>query len=490
MPGDRLNAQDYGTGLDLIDRHPWFVAVGAEIQTPVPCDGLEGFDELDSEMMKRGTLAQNNIRWDWVAEQSAALLREKCKDLRLLAFLVHAVPRCEGDVEALALTAAVTARFLLRWGSIAEPRGKQATAQLARIVDTLEQQTEKVRNRPFDEALRAVIAAALHRCAETIAETAPDLGIRLAVLPSKLEAFETPSKSREGATRSNAPSPPQSHPKPPATGSIPAAPRSENLHLDAGNERALKQALATVADFLLSLDPAHPLSYRLRRFATWYGVASTPPIKSGERTVAPAVSESTAETYRIAAERGQADIGIAQKLERSTHLQPFWIEGQWLAWRLANACGRTLVADAIHAETFRFTRAVPDVCALKFADGAALVPPHVADWLASGGEEKAPAKNRGGDGDAGANDAVRSAREKAQTGELAEALKALDAAKPQTKGVRAGVLWEVQVLEALSDWGLKAHASLQAERIATSVETLTVPEWEPDLIERLKRLRT
>ncbi|PYE85288.1 type VI secretion system protein TssA [Phyllobacterium leguminum] len=505
MAGDENRPADYLTGLGWVDTHPWMIAVGADVPGAQPQgmqpDDWEEFQDIETEMMKRGTLAHGQIRWNWLAEQCELLTRERTKDLRLLAILLQCLPHSTVPARA-PLAAALVARFMTLWGKSAFPAGRVRAREIGRIGDLLEGFISKAIAQ--DEHLEpneiAATASAIECCSAIFAETAPDLGIRFAILPARLEA----------AAKEEAP-PPKSQPAvakhPDSSSSATAtalrapetpAPRPESLRLDTGNERALKQSLTVVADFLLGQDAGHPLSYRLRRYATWYGITSLPPIKSGSRTVLQPVSEDVAEGYRIAAERGQAGADIVQKLERSCHLQPFWLEGQMLAYRLARACGRVEAAEAIRSETQRFASSLPGLEPLCFTDGSPILTPDARQWLGN----RADTDRRAGfhpDSGNGASDSaamvggdlqsvVRTAREKGKEGDFAAAMQLLDGARGSESSPRERAIWELVILECLSDWGMKSHAASQAARLKEAIAGKTVEEWEPELLKRIGRI--
>ncbi len=458
---------------------------------------MDEFQDIESELMKRGTLAHGLIRWPWLGEQAAALLQTQAKDFRLLSTLLQAVANSPAEPR-LPFGTALAARFLTLWGANAYPRGRGRAPHLLRVVETVETLVAKAGGDFNGVEELAACKTALHACANALAEIGPDLGVRLAVLPARLEeevsARQTAcvQKRAELDSISAAISPPAR--RPPSE----PAPKPESLRLDASNERALKQSLSTLADFLLSLDLANPLSYRLRRFATWYGIVSAPPIKSGMRTVLQAVSDDIAETYRTAAERGQTSHDIAQKLERSCHLQPFWLDGQMIAHRLARVCGRDAVARAIKEEVTNFVGTIPGLDEFSFSNGAAILPPEVAAWLGSVDLDKGALQasqmlpqhldHASPSFEHDMARIVQEARAMESAGDLAGALTLLDRAQVSKGDNRGKAMLELVMLECLNDWGMKSHACAQATRLRQTISQLTVAEWEPGILGRIGKL--
>lgn len=491
---------DFSTGVNSIDRHAYVLAASAALAGPDPCgepaDAHESFQDIEAETIKRGTLRQGQIRWKLVETESSRLLTQ-CKDLRILVALLQSLAH-EETHQRFALALQITATFLSRFAKDAHPRSRLKPKLAGRLAEALEQLTPKT-GADFEEAgILSGCCTAARVCANALAEIAPEVGLTLAGLPARLEALNAPPKPRSEQASSRTGADGASRQSSSGEGILDhAAPRPESLRLEIDNERALRQSLSVVADFMLRLDLANPLSYRLRRYATWFGVAAPPPIRAGQRSVLTPVSEEAVDRYRSAVDRGQADLDMIQRLERSCHLQPFWLEGQWLACRLAQAAGRAGVADAIRDEVGRFFTALPAIRTLCFADGSPMMPDEVAHWLtapALGPQAVLPADvgsessdiTGGPEGDMQA--LSRSARTLAKQGDLAAALTSLDQAKLSARSPRVRTLWEVTLIEMLNEFGLKSHAQTQAQRLREAMGGVPAAEWEPELFRRLTRL--
>jgi len=266
------------------------------------------------------------------------------------------------------------------------------------------------------------------------------------------------------------------------------APRPHDLVLDSSNERALRESLAKMADFLFELDPALALSYRLRRYASWYGMREQPALKKDDATIILPPSEESVDLYRQAVAQKQTDLDIAKRLERSCFLQPFWIEGHYLAWNLAQIRGTKQVASAILEEVGQFAKTAPWLERLQFASGLPFMPDEVRNWLAN---HNSPASAHAVNASApGEGSFVDEARNLAQAGEMAAAIEKMENARPPSGTLRERTLWEIANLEILGEWGMKTHAGLTAARLEEAVSLLTVAEWDGGILERLRRLKS
>lgn len=502
---------DMLTGIAWIDSSPLFLAVaGAAVgnETGGESSALEDhevFEEIETEMMKRGTLAHATIRWEWVCAQCALLLQTQAKDFRLLLYMLLSLPHLKDCPAPLTFGGVLTAAFIRRWGEAATPAGRRRTAAARKIVDALAGLAGHAAKYGVAPELVGLTGDALRQLPDFFADISPDLRESLLALPRQVEdATAVEQAAAPLAAVKNGQSA-ESYPLQAAGQGVPAAVRGEatnaalqqtlpeTVHLDPRNERGLKQSLAAIADFILALDASNPLSYRLRRFATWYGV-SAPPLKKDEKTVIQPVSENAADSYRQAAARGQADLEIVHKLEKSCHVQPFWIEGQYLACQLASAGGREKAADAIAEETDNFILLHDWFFRLQFSDGTPFITENVCEWLAKARQKKTVPQGSAAPEHADLNndmqEFVLEVRKKAKNGQMQEAMEMLENSRYAQQSPRETALWELLVMECLNDWGLKQLVSMQARRLETEITGKTVADWEPDLIKRARRLTT
>lgn len=494
----------YQSDIAWIDVHPAFRGIEAKISDEQPAgfpiDDHPLFEEIDAEMMKRGTLSHGSIRWDFVMEQSILLLEKEAKDLRLVTFVLHCLPQMSDITHPLPFATHLVACFLHNWGKNFYPTARAGGRQLARLVDILDGLIAQATQDGIDDIYQTGIMQALMLAGEAMAEYAPDLGIRMSALAARVEKIELP------AATSSAPSQPQtSHPAPSAqnrgnasAGSSepqaqPAPLEPEKLILDSSNERGLKQSLSYVADFLLDFDVTHPLSYRLRRYASWFDILAAPPIKTGEKTVIPALSQDAADNCRLTVERKATDADSVKRLERICHLHPFWIEGNHIAWRLAHVHGREEVLAAIGEETVKFVTASPWLHELCFADGTPFLTDETKAWLGMLQHKSTDSTAPSASSHAIENhvlELVEEARALATGGDMAAALKLLETTHATFSSPRAQTIWEILTLECLHDWGMRAHSATQAARLEATIKDLPVAEWDAEILTRLQKLKS
>lgn len=492
------------TGVDWIDRNPLFIAVGSSLQKPEKQGNdlkeNELFDEVDTEMMKRGTLNHSSIRWDWVCEQCAKLLSQESKDFRLLLYILQSLPNVKNYSAPLTLGTVLTSRFIGIWGDVAYPITRKRLPTIRKIIDALETLIDHSKKFNLEQENIELSARSLRQCVDFFKKFDRNFEQQIFSMANSIEAAviadeNDGSHSLEKIIKEPFKPKPILEIKDNDGSSQTLELHPENLVLNEKSERALKQSLTIVADFILHMDIENPLSYRLRRFATWYGITNAPEQRRKDdlKTVILPVSANALDEYRTAAERGQTDFDIAYKLERSCHNQPFWIEGQYLAYKLAVICNRQLAAEAIYETTYSFVNKTDWLKRLQFADGSPFMPDAVRTWIetydrasTTGASHLRVQENEmiGSEMQA----IVLEAREKANHGNTNEAIRILESAKPNQDTPRSKTLWEMLMLECISDWGMKNLVSAQAKRLKTDIENMMVKDYEPDIINRISRL--
>jgi type VI secretion-associated protein, VC_A0119 family len=490
------------TGVEWVDNDPLYHSIGSELTNSPPqgtdLEENDTFDEIVSEMMKRGTLNQSSIRWEWVCDGCKSLLKEKAKDFRLLCYILLCLPHLKKYKDPLTLAAMITFRFFDLWGASAYPSKEKRLTVFRKIVDAMEHIVEISLAQETKQEHIDLISKKLKQSANFIERYDSELAQKMTMLSNRVEVSallneDSGLPSLEKILKQPVKTKPVLEVKDKNdSNDLAIELHPENLTLDARHERSLKQSLTSVADFILTFDVENPLSYRLRRFSTWFGIHNAPERKRKDdnKTVIQPVSANALEEYRVAAQRGPMDTGIVQKLERSCNIQPFWIEGQYLAYKLAVICERIYVADAIWDETYRFYSKFDWISQLQFSDATPFVPDEVKEWLegrkVSNPHQRLAISNEMIDTEM--QQIVRQARDKANNGRLDEAISLLENSRSSSNSPRSQTLWEMLMMECLSDWGMKTLVNVQAKRLEQDISNMSVKQFEPELLDRIDNL--
>jgi len=492
-------SETYKSGIDWIDHHASMRAICQPLEKNSEEDLDENliFEEIEGEIIKRGTLTHNTIRWDFVLEQASFLTEKEAKDFRLLTFiLLSLAPLAPSPTlpSPLPLALNLVAAFVEKWGSVATPQGRARDRALTRLIDALDSMIKKAEENGLEAHYRPVITQAFEKMEQIWPALSADTDTKFKSFARRIENIAEDEVIETASSSTRAPEVGQSNKaKSPSSSSSAAsattaqAPRSGDLILDSSNERALRESLAKMADFLFDLDPAQPLSYRLRRYAGWYGMREQPALKKDEATIIMPPSEESVDLYRQAVVQKQTDIELAKRLERSCYLQPFWIEGHYIAWNLARYRGALSVANAILEEAAQFAKNAPWLEKLQFSSSHPFMPDEVKSWISTASQSGSGAGTNATQEEQTYLDTARSL---AQAGDMTAAIQQMEEAHPPSADLRQRSLWELANLELLSEWGMKTHAGLTAARMEDSISTLTVADWDVGILERLRRLKS
>lgn len=434
---------------------------------------------LDEEMMKIGSLQHGDVDWAEAETRAVRLLSGVGKDLKVLGHLLHCLQR-DGDGVRFALSLRLLAGTLERWwddaypfagprGARQRPRLFQQFAQRAvALAGALDFGSAEDEYQACQEALEGLRSAA-------VAKELPDAALdELARHLRNARATREPTASGSGASTSE---PAVSRPR----NEVAAAPaRLPDLHLEAGNERATRQALLKMADFLDEQMPGEALSYRLRRHAIWSTIQALPLSREGGRTELAPVSADRVADYREALSRG-GDAELWKRIENSLAVSPYWLEGHRLSAQLAERLGKTRCAEAIRDEAGRFVERMPGIDALTFNDSSPFVDAETLRWL-----QRAPAGGGGEGGGEPWQEGLDEARERLASDGLAAALRILDQGLAATRAPRDSVYWRLASADLLHEAGLESLAQQHYRSLHQAVADLDLERWEPALIARLQ----
>ncbi len=500
----------YRTGDAHFDAHPYRLAIAAPVRVGraragVSADTLDLYDNVDSEFLKRGTLSHSSVKWDWIEEQSVTLLRENTKDLRVLIFLVTALLNAR-NAHGLTLSLCMAIDFTENYFTSCFPRRvSMRKALLQKIVHIICHETDAIAGIIAGEGStsRAIILSALERLQKISAARNLDIAA-IKALVERIEAKSSddirdtvPANSNDaaGANASvtvhggDGSGTPQDHATASPNALLDAVARQ--LPFDIHDGRAVRKAVSSVADFMFAQDPSNPVSYELRRHATWIDITVPPPIKDGERTILQAPAPDSTILYRAGVEAGNVDNTVLLKLERFCLNQPFWLEGQYLVYCTLVHRGWAQSAACVQSSTRRFLERLPAIRPLLFSNGDHFVTADVRDWLA---QSAVATEANGGpvaslQSDLVLEALIENAGRMLSAGQLSEALNLIEANMQSVQSLRQQTYWEIAFLSLLRDHGLHSYANRQSELLDKRICDVSLSEWEPQIFSAIAALR-
>lgn len=250
------------------------------------------------------------------------------------------------------------------------------------------------------------------------------------------------------------------------------------LEMDSSNDRATKQTLLKVADFIADNPAGMALGLRLRRFAIWCNVTSTPENANakGETSLMSISADRVAE-YRSQLAKSP-DLALLRRIEQSLSLSPFWIDGHYLSAQLAQALGQPIWAQAIWEETTAFTERLPALLDMSFKGGVPFVSKETRHWLH---DTKPQSLNTSSDSD------EQEIWELANTGGLSLAFTTLNEKLQKATEPRDKFYLRLLGAELKDKYQLGAMADIEYQVLLNQALDTSLTDWEPMLMSRLQQ---
>ena len=262
-------------------------------------------------------------------------------------------------------------------------------------------------------------------------------------------------------------------------------PSSSSVVVDHSSDKAAKQTLLKVADFLSEQDYGIALAIRLRRFAVWGSISSLPDHKQDGETMLRGMQVDRVKDYQD--QLRHPDLALWRKVEQSLTLAPYWFEGQLMSHTIAKQLGKEDWCKAIVEETQNFLNRMPSLFELKFKGGEPFVSESVKEWLINVGQaDGSSGQSVGGDWQEKRKEAFQLAKE----GGIAVALSMLNDGLVSAVEPRDQFYWRLLAADLMRTNHLDAMAKEQYQTLNSQIENLTVPDWEPSLVEQIQRYTT
>lgn len=438
------------------------------------------FDFVEDQMMKVGSLSHGSVQWDEVEHSVVKLLGEKTKDIKLLVYLLQCLHN-QFTAARFILSFNVMTDFMAEFWEESYPApGKRGNLPRRKFFSQIAQRfamvVEKVDFNRFDAADREALATAVDGWQKVIesqglSSEAVDLVVRS--ITSQLRQAEERQKTQPAASA-----------QPVAAAATTTTPTtsSPSLAIDNSSDKAAKQTLLKVADFLAEQEFGVALSVRLRRYAVWGAITSLPDHKADGETMLRGMQQDRIKDYQD--QMRNPDLTLWRKVEQSLTLSPYWFDGQLMSFNIARSLGKETWCSAILEETEQFLQRMPSLYELKFKGGEPFVSEEVKAWLAE--TQQTTATQSVGDWQDKRQEALTLAKE----GGIAVALSMLNDGLVAATEPRDQFYWRLLSADLMQANHLDAMAQQQYQTLHTQVSAMQVTDWEPSLVEQLERYTT
>lgn len=436
-------------------------------------------DFVESQMIKVGSLSHAEVKWQEVEQSSLKLLAERSKDLKILAILLQCLQhQCTPERYILSLQLLVD--FIEKyWVSCFPAPGKRGVLPrrkfFSQILQRSYQAGEKIEPVRFDFEQKSQLEQVIEQLEEAAKQQQlPTDGVEdLAALMKRQMANVSEVKQVQDEQPSEIASA-VSEPK--------ISAQNSPLNIDTSSERAIKQTLLKVADFLTEMDEGPVLGLRLRRFAVWFSITALPEANSQGETQLMAVSADRIQDYHEQLQRG-ASLALWRKVEQSLALSPFWFDGHYLSAQIAEKLSEPNWSEAIRQELALFIERLPGLSQLSFKGQVPFASEQTLQWLNS--VKQGPAEQGGADWNVRRTEAMQLAKE----GGLSVALAMLNDGLKGASEPREKAYWRLLSADLMREHQLEAMAGQNYQALYSQISQMSVGQWEPSLIQHLESYR-
>ncbi len=431
------------------------------------------------EKLSSATLT-GGIDWKKAAAAAATILDEKSKDLLVMAYLCIALEKCEG------LGGLAKGIHILRegvetfWEDMfpAKKRMRGRKNAVEWLTDRIRDDLPSLQAEQWSAADRERFLEDFDALDRFLSENMEDAPI-LIPLVNEVSA-------KVAAEEKSAPTPetPPPAPSAPVSGR-PSVPEFGPADMDA--EKALDQTfdvLGRVSVLLGTLDPPHPLAFRLNRIAAWMQINELPPA-TGSKTLIPGPeSQIVVALQTLYQSRYWKD--LLQTAESHVRQFLFWLDLSRYVAESLQGLGHQEGADVVCDETLLYVKRISGIEQLSFEDGTPFADETTKNWLNSLQEKQGD--NGAGNGLPGARD-IRSAVEEALTQarrligdhKTTEALRLVNEGLCRPSSVKEKFLWQQGLCRLFFELQQPRLAVPQMQDMLAVIDAHGIERWEPDL---------
>lgn len=466
--------------MDLRDPNVWVSHLLENLPEDKLACGLKDDDPdweyIDGEIVKLGSLAHSQLDIPELQRRGLVIMASESKDFRLLAHLLRTLQHTGELLLALRLLV----MFIERYWAVAAPQNmahkKRFATQVikrfeAGVTGFAENAATESRDVLLGELAKLAQCWQVHNAPE-LAQVTDDLF----VLYQRAFRDAVPAMSSVASDSAQQVAVTSAHDVAPSAATATTSPASQ-LTVDSHDDTAWRDTLQKVANILCERQPDSPQGYRLRRYALWLTITSTPQAESDGRTQLAAVSADMVADYQ--ARLANADMALWQQVENSLLLAPYWLDGHYLSAQTARRLGYKQVGETIRDEVTCFLDRLPALTDLRFNDHTPFISEQMKQWLAasSSGSQATSALQ--------SVEELQTVRTCFKEQGLEVALRYLDSlpeGDPRDQFHRQ--YFGAQLME---EAGMEKMARQQYRMLFRTGQRIALADWEPSLLEQLEQ---
>jgi len=418
--------------------------------------------------------------WYQIEQDATALLKSKAKDLEMATALGAALfhnYRYAGLAAYLGMATELVNTF---WDGLFPARPRRRKALLESLTDRFPEGGWFRENQPNPDEFDAIDS-----CVARIEALKNALVAKMADDPPDFVKFTRGLKDLAGLRPAQAaPAAPAPQPGAPAAAPAAAAPGEAPAAMPAAevaDASGAINALLSAATFLRKADPTDPVPYAIVRVVKWSKISLPTSDEAKSQSEPPEGSVLEMLTH-------QSTKGLWDKLLKNAEgafrsNDPLWLDLQRHVCTAMEGLGPTYgkARQAVIAETAGLVKRLGDgLYDLSFRDGTPLCSGETRMWIES--NVTPPEEGgRGTGGDGKLDEAWQEARKRAGSGQLKEAVQALQEGLTTCTQRRDRFLWRLRIAQLCQDAQRYGLVAPLLEQCQGEIEQFHIEEWEPTL---------
>lgn len=462
------------------------------LRTPISHDNPVGervlddplLDFIESQMMKVGSLAHGEVRWDEVEVSIVSLMKNKTKDLKLLVHLMQCLQQ-SNSVERFVLSIQILSEFMgTYWESCFPAPGLRGALPRKKFFTQMVQRTDTALDKLIqsDAFVSETMQQELVQAKNDFSQVSMSLGLSGEYSIALINGLERWLTSCRQSSSSSSTSGEYEEVRAATEKTQTTEAQAVSSSLDTNSLKSAKQSMQKMADYLSENEYGYALSIRLRRHSVWLSI-STPPDSNaaGETSLRSMPQDRVREYFEQFQHR--PNLTLWRQVEQSLLNAPFWFEGQYLSAQIALKLGQPRWAEAILDETLQFLKRLPELGTMSFKDGQPFISEETKQWLNTQSAIESHSMVVGSWDDK-REEAFRLAKE----GGLSVAMAMLNDGLVQCSEPRDQCYWRLISADLLASQGLDAMAYQHYQSLYQIVTQSTVQDWEPTLVQQLEKI--
>lgn len=365
--------------MEYLEKHPWRQLILAPIVKDISLDISDHnpqWELLDGEMVKLGSLEHELFDITEMQRIALSLLSTETKDLRVFTHLLRTLQH-SGIILDLLLGLQLLCDYTEHYWSLTAPTSElkkyRLGVQIIKRFDKnklfFQQNASRLEKEEAKKLLIKLIALFQgNKLEREFQQLSHDY---LNHLDSVAEKSSEPASSEPVSSSSR---------NSMAELSVIAKP----IEVDSSNERAWKNTLSKVVEYLLEKDISTLVAYQLRRYIIWNNITSLPLYEGNKTSLFPPSIDRVVE-YEQSLD--QPNLEMWKEIEHSLTLSPYWFYGHYLSAQLASKLGYEYISLAIKQCLIDFITRLPKLTELCFNDGTEFCPQIVREWICFSSEK-------------------------------------------------------------------------------------------------------